>query len=218
MPLCPVHRPAPLWSLALVLFVVSPPAAHGQVDPATEWVLDEGEAAVLVRTERGDLLLAVDTLRAPTTASNFLRYVDAGLYAGGTFYRTVRDDNQPDDSVRIAVVQGGMDRARRRQAFEPIPLESTETTGLRHLDGTLSMARSGPHTATAEFFITIGPQPSLDAGGARNPDGLGFAAFGRVVDGMDVVRAIHAMPADGQYLVERVAIRFAERIGPRTSR
>ncbi len=176
----------------------------------------DGEVVVLMRTDVGDLVLGIDTLRAPVTGTNFLRYVDAGLYGGGTFYRAVRDDNQPDDSVRIDVVQGGMDRARRRQAFDPIALEGTEQTGLRHLDGTLSMARSGPHSARAEFFITLGPQPSLDAGGNRNPDGLGFAAFGRVLGGMEVVHDIHGRPADGQYLVTRVAIQFAERIGPRT--
>jgi peptidyl-prolyl cis-trans isomerase A (cyclophilin A) len=105
-----------------------------------------------------------------------------------------------------------MDRSRQEEAFDPIPLEGTETTGLRHVDGTLSMARSGPNSARAEFFVTIGDQPSLDAGGARNADGLGFAAFGRVIEGMDVVRAIQARPADGQYLTTRVGIRFVERV------
>jgi peptidyl-prolyl cis-trans isomerase A (cyclophilin A) len=209
-------RCSPLLVLLLPLITGGRLAAQ---DPLpSEAPLRDGEVAVFMRTTLGDLQIAVDTLRAPTTGRNFLRYVDAGLYVGGTFYRVVRDDNQPDDSVRIDVIQGGMDRARRRQAFEPIPLESTEVTGLRHRDGTLSMARSGPNSATAEFFITLGPQPALDAGGARNPDGLGFAAFGRIVDGMDVVRALHALPTEGQYLVDRIAIRFVERIGPRTLR
>ena len=205
---------APL--LALTLFVGG--GVEAQDSAPSGSALGDGEVLVLMRTELGDLHLAVDTLRAPVTARNFLRYVDGGLYAGGTFYRSVRDDNQPDDSVRIAVIQGGMDRARRAQAFAPISLESTETTGLRHIDGTLSMARSGPNSATAEFFITLGSQPSLDAGGARNPDGFGFAAFGRVIEGMDVVGAVHELPTEGQYLVDRVAIHFAERVGPRTLR
>ncbi len=174
-----------------------------------------GEVQVLMRTDQGDLLLAVDTLHAPVTGSNFLRYVDAGLYTGGTFYRSVRLDNQPDDAVKIEVVQGGMDRDRRLQAFPPIALEATTTTGLSHLDGTLSMARAGADTGQAEFFICIGPQPELDAGGARNPDGRGFAAFGRVLDGMEVVRTIQGRATDGQYLVEQVGIVFAERVGPR---
>lgn len=211
-----VARYAPLLALGLVLTSGGQARAQDTLPP--EGVLREGEVEVFLRTDQGDLRLAIDTLRAPVTGRNFLRYVDAGLYGGGTFYRAVRDDNQPDDSVRIDVVQGGMDRARRRQAFDPIPLESTEATGIQHLDGTLSMARSGPDTATAEFFITVGPQPSLDAGGARNPDGFGFAAFGRVLTGMDVVRAMHGLPTDGQYLMTRVSIRFAERVGPRTNR
>jgi len=168
-----------------------------------------------MRTDAGHLHLAIDTLRAPITGANFLRYADAGLYTGGTFYRVVRPDNQPNDAVRIEVIQGGMDRARREAALPPIPLEGTDTTGIRHTDGTLSMARSGPNSARAEFFVVIGDQPSLDAGGARNPDGLGFAAFGRVLDGMEVVRAIQRMPAEGQYLATRVGIRFLERVGER---
>jgi peptidyl-prolyl cis-trans isomerase A (cyclophilin A) len=88
-----------------------------------------------------------------------------------------------------------------------VPLERTSVTGLRHLDGTLSMARDGPDTATSDFFICIGDQPSLDFGGKRNPDGQGFAAFGHVVGGMDVVRRIQAAPADGQSLTPPVRIR-----------
>ena len=175
----------------------------------------EGEVHVLMRTDLGDLHLAIDTLRAPVTGANFLRYVDRSLYTGGTFYRAVRLDNQPNDEVTIEVVQGGMDRTRRDDAFDPIELESTDVTGILHLDGVLSMARSGPNSARAEFFITIGAQPSLDAGGARNADGLGFAAFGRVLAGMAVVRAIQSRPTDGQYLVNRVGIQFVERVGGR---
>ncbi|NNK62246.1 MAG: peptidylprolyl isomerase [Gemmatimonadetes bacterium] len=170
-----------------------------------------GEVHVVLTTALGRIDLAVDTVAAPVTGANFLHYVDAGLYAGGTFYRAVTMANQPDDSVRIEVVQGGMDRARRSEALPPIPLEGTATTGLRHLDGTLSMARGAPDTARAEFFICVGDQPSLDEGGARNPDGRGFAAFGRVLSGMDVVRAIQARPADGQYLTDRVVIEHAGR-------
>ncbi len=105
-----------------------------------------------------------------------------------------------------------MDRARREEALEPIRLEGTDETGLRHVDGALSMARSGPNSARAEFFIAVGDQPSLDAGGARNPDGLGFAVFGRVLGGMDVVRAIQRGETDGQNLVRRVGIHFVERV------
>ena len=111
----------------------------------------------------------------------------------------MRADNQPDSKVKIAVVQAGLDSLRVKD-FPPIKLERTSVTRLRHIDGTISMARDGPNTATSDFFICIGDQPSLDFGGKRNPDGQGFAAFGRVVLGMDVVRKIHAAPAEGQTL------------------
>ncbi len=190
------------------------PVLHAQGSPADR--LRDGEVHLLARTDLGDIHMAVDTLRAPITGTNFLRYVDAHLFGGGTFYRAVRMDNQPNDEVKIEVIQGGMDRARRADAFPPIPLESTDSTGILHTDGVLSMARSGPDTGRAEFFITIGNQPSLDAGGDRNADGFGFAAFGRVLEGMDVVRQIQAAPTNGQNLVTRVGIQFLERVGRRS--
>jgi peptidyl-prolyl cis-trans isomerase A (cyclophilin A) len=185
-----------------------------QSDSAGTASLRPGEVHVVMVTALGRIDLAVDTVNAPLTAANFLRYVDAGLYEGGTFYRAVTLANQPDDTVRIEVVQGGMDRSRRDRAFPPIALEGTSATGIPHRDGTLSMARGAPDTARAEFFICIGDQPSLDEGGDRNPDGRGFAAFGRVLSGMDVVRAIQDLPAEGQYLLERVAIEAASRAAP----
>jgi peptidyl-prolyl cis-trans isomerase A (cyclophilin A) len=120
--------------------------------------------------------------------------VDGGFYAGGSVNRAVRPDNTTRHDVEIQVIQFQMNPARRADAFPPIALERTNVTGLRHLDGALSMARSGPDTATASFSIVIGNQPEMDFGGRRNPDGQGFAVFGRVVHGMDVVRAIQAAP------------------------
>lgn len=159
---------------------------------------------VVMRTEAGEIEVEIDTARAPVTSSNFLRYVDAGAYTGGTFYRVVRDDNQPNDTVRIDVIQGG--RPRGTPGFDPIPLERTNLTGLAHEDGVISMARAGSDTATSEFFICVGAQPELDFGGRRNPDGQGFAAFGRVVRGMNVVRRIHSSPAEAQQLTPAVRI------------
>ncbi len=161
---------------------------------------------VVVETGMGSFELEVDVDAAPVTAANFLSYVDGGFYDGGTFFRTVHADNQPDDSVRIAVVQGGRNPDLEAESFPPIPLERTSETGLLHGDGAVSMGRSGPDTATHSFFICIGDQPSLDFGGMRNPDGQGFAAFGRVVAGMDVVRAIHQAPHEGQQLTPPVRI------------
>jgi peptidyl-prolyl cis-trans isomerase A (cyclophilin A) len=156
----------------------------------------------------------VDAARAPITAANFLRYVDAGFYNGGRFHRTVRrvPDNQPYNLVKIEVLQVGVDPERAKQMFAPIPLERTRITGLLHKDGTVSMARLGPDSATGDFFICLGDQPELDFGGRRNPDGQGFAAFGRVVRGMDVVRKIHAAKADGQALAPPIRILSARRL------
>ena len=157
-------------------------------------------------TDLGSIVIEVDGEHAPATAANFLRYVDARLYDSGRFHRTVTPGNQPDNKVKIEVIQGGIDPAREKEDGAPIALERTRDTGLAHRDGTVSMARAEPDTATSDFFICIGDQPSLDFGGARNPDGQGFAAFGRVVKGLDVVKKIQAAPAEGQMLTPPVKI------------
>ena len=169
---------------------------------------------VTLDTELGAIELDVDAVRAPATAANFLKYVDGGLYDGGQFHRTVRPDNQRDKPVKIDVIQGSADGSRTRSFFAPVALERTSTTGLRHVDGALSMARGGADTATDSFFICVGGQPELDYGGTRNPDGQGFAAFGRVVRGMDVVRRIQAAPAQGETLTPPVRILRARRTPP----
>ena len=160
---------------------------------------------VVIRTAVGSMEVEVDTVRAPVTGRNFLRYVDQGFYRGGRFHRTVRLDNQPDERVKIEVIQGGPDSLRVKD-FPPIKLERTTASGLSHRDGTISMARDGPDTATSDFFICIGDQPDLDFGGKRNPDGQGFAAFGRVVRGMEVVRQIQTARAQGQRLTPPIEI------------
>jgi peptidyl-prolyl cis-trans isomerase A (cyclophilin A) len=165
---------------------------------------------VLIRTEKGDIVVEVDVARAPVTAGNFLRYVDADLYDGSVFHRTVTPANQPNDAVRIEVIQGGM--LPEDKSFPPIAHETTAVTGLKHVDGTISMARSKPGSATSSFFFCINDQPQLDFGGKRNPDGQGFAAFGKVVTGMGVVRAIQALPAQGQLLAPPVKIISIRRI------
>jgi peptidyl-prolyl cis-trans isomerase A (cyclophilin A) len=161
---------------------------------------------VVIQTDLGNIEVEIDTVHAPLTATNFLRYVDLGFYRFGRFHRTVRADNQADSKVKIAVVQAGLDSLRVKD-FPPIKLERTNVTKLLHKDGTISMARDGPDTATSDFFICVGDQPALDYGGKRNPDGQGFAAFGRVVLGMDVVRKINAAPAKGQALDPAVRIK-----------
>ena len=174
-----------------------------------------GEVQVRIETELGPIQVAVDMERAPLTAANFLRYVEAGHYTGGRFHRVVRlrPDNQPENRTKIEVIQAGVAPGREKAGFAPIRLERTGQTGLRHLDGVISMARLGPDSATSDFFICVGDQPELDYGGKRNPDGEGFAAFGRVVAGMEVVRRIHQAPADGQTLAPPVTIRSLQRVG-----
>ena len=114
--------------------------------------------------------------------------------------------NQPNDAVKIEVIQGGISADYPRTGEASIPLERTSVTGLRHLDGTISMARLTPDSANSGFFICIGDQPELDFGGRRNPDGQGFAAFGRVTSGMDAVRAIQQSPHEEQRLTPPVPI------------
>ncbi|WP_337172818.1 peptidylprolyl isomerase [Gemmatimonas aurantiaca] len=171
-----------------------------------------GTVAVRIETSLGTILAEIDSLHAPVSARNFLRYVDSSAYVDGRFHRTVTMDNQPRDTVRIEVIQGGANPARTGARFPAVPLERTTVTGLRHRDGTLSMARGGPDSATSDFFICIGDQPSLDFGGHRNLDGQGFAAFGQVTQGMDIVRAIQKQPANGQTLEPPIRIVRIERV------
>jgi peptidyl-prolyl cis-trans isomerase A (cyclophilin A) len=175
-----------------------------------------GEPATAVRvaleTALGEVEVELDAKRAPLTVANFLRYVDAGHYDGGRFHRTVRPDTEVRKDFPIEVVQAGAKPEREKEGFAPVALERTRDTGLRHVDGTVSMARNGADTATSDFFVCVGDQPSLDFGGGRNGDGQGFAAFGRVARGMDVVRRIQASPAKGQALDPPVLIRRARRI------
>ncbi|MBP6977842.1 MAG: peptidylprolyl isomerase [Bacteroidales bacterium] len=153
---------------------------------------------VALETEAGTIRVELYPEAAPLTVANFLSYVDKKMYDGASFYRVVRYDNQ-ENPVPIAVVQGGLDLVIDVDSLTPIPHESTDKTGILHRDGVISMARYGPGTATSEFFICVGDQPSLDFGGKRNPDGYGFAAFGRVIAGMDVVRKIHQGETTGDF-------------------
>ena len=144
---------------------------------------------VRIYTSAGNIEVELYGDKAPLTTSNFLQYVKDGVYNGGSFYRTVRPNNQRKDQPHIEVIQGGTD-ADSLKRRGPIELERTSLTGLKHEDGTISMARSTPNSATSEFFICINAQPSLDFGGTRNPDGQGFAAFGKVTKGMKIVKKI----------------------------
>jgi peptidyl-prolyl cis-trans isomerase A (cyclophilin A) len=153
------------------------------------------DVRVTLATELGDITLEIYLSRAPLSAGSFLAHVDKGLYENAMFYRVVSPDNDNGDPV-ISVVQGGV--PDDDESLPPVTLETTKMTGITHQDGVISLARGAPDSGSgAAFFICLGAQPSLDFGGMRNPDGLGFAAFGRVVAGMDVVRDIHRQDADG---------------------
>jgi cyclophilin family peptidyl-prolyl cis-trans isomerase len=182
--------------------------------PAFRWreVPMVDKPRVQLETELGNIVVELDYKAAPITVSNFLRYARERLFNDGRFFRTVTLANQPTNDVKIQVVQAEANPDRESQFYPPIPLERTRDTGLHHRDGTLSMARNGPDTAQASFSICIGDQPELDFGGRRNPDGQGFAAFGQVVEGMELVRKIHAMNCEGQMLTPPVRIQRAVRL------
>lgn len=196
-----------------LLMVIGVASLKSQSQPAKEQTA-KAKVNVVIETEMGAIEVELEPERAPVTVANFLRYVDGGHYADAVFHRSVKvkPDNQPNNTVKIEVIQAGrkenvgVDAAQRKDPFPPILLERTSKTGLLHKDGVISMARSGPDTAGSDFFICVGDQPELDFGGKRNPDGQGFAAFGRVVRGMDVVRKIHALPVEAQRITPPVRI------------
>ena len=166
---------------------------------------------VLIETLLGEIEVELERDKAPGTVANFLRYVDGGFYTSSAFHRSVTLSNQPTNAIKIQVIQARANLGRTNEFLPPVQLERTRDTGLKHLGGTVSMARGAPDSAQDHFFICIGDQPELDFGGKRNPDGQGFAAFGKVVKGMDVVRRIHTAPADGQSLTPPVRILRASR-------
>mgnify|MGYP001815608025 CR=1 FL=1 len=171
---------------------------------------------VLLITELGDIVLEIYVRDAPVTARNFLRYVDENRFREARFYRTVTVDNQPDNDIKIEVIQGGIGFIESELRLPMIVHETTNRTGIRHRDGVISMARAEVGTADSEFFICIGDQSELDHGGKRNPDGQGYAAFGRVIAGMETVRLIHQEPADAQMLIVPVRILYCTRVNIQT--
>ena len=166
---------------------------------------------ISMETELGSIQMVLYPDRAPITVSNFLMYVDENRYKDFHFYRVVHMENQPDNDVKIEVIQGGLGFDKHPMELPTILHETTDKTGIRHLNGTLSMARLEPGTASSEIFICINDQPELDFGGKRNPDGQGFAAFGKVISGMDVVRKIQLLPETNQILDKVVKVNSIQR-------
>jgi peptidyl-prolyl cis-trans isomerase A (cyclophilin A) len=164
----------------------------------------------LIKTSLGDIKIEINAALAPKTAANFLNYVDNKLYDGTSFFRVCTPENEKDRKVRIEVIQGG--EVPESKQFKPIPIETTKLTAIKHLNGTISMARDTPNSATSSFFICINDQPELDFEGKRNPDGQGFAAFGEVSQGMEVVRKIQQQKEHNQRLIEPVIIYSIRRL------
>jgi peptidyl-prolyl cis-trans isomerase A (cyclophilin A) len=167
---------------------------------------NSGNPKVIITTEVGDIIIELYINQATITALNFLKYVEENRYEGANFYRIVKKDNQPGNAIKIEVIQGGLFKDNDPNELPPIPHETTLQTGILHKNGVVSMARNEPGTATDDFFICVGDQPELDYGGTRNPDGQGFAAFGKVISGMDVVQKIHQSEAKDQSLEPMIRI------------
>lgn len=160
---------------------------------------------ISIKTELGEMIAELYEDKAPITVQNFLLYVDSGYYNYGSFIRTVNLENQKLNKIKIDVIQAEA-HPWFTSSFEEIEHESTNLTGIKHEDGVISMARYTPGTATSSFFICVGPQPELDFGGKRNPDGQGFSAFGKIISGMDVVKKIHNSKNIKQALMPPISI------------
>jgi len=178
-----------------LLLVLAPMQAAAQTQAP-----NSADVLVRIETPLGNIDVAIDATHAPITTANFLKYVDAKLYDGGQFHRATRPDNYvpaPPDRPAMEIIQAGINPERRAEGFAPIALERTSVTGLKHVVGTISMARGDQaDTARSDFFICLDDQPSLDFGGKRFADAQGAAAFGRVLKGMDVVRRIQQQPTN----------------------
>ena len=154
------------------------------------------EPTVKIETNFGDIIVELYPEKAPKTVAAFLSYVDSGYYKGGSFYRVLKEEDEPSNAFKSELIQGGIWQTKNKLqiSLTGITHESTKETGILHENGAISMARTDPGTASSEFFICIGNQPAYNYGGAANPDGQGFAAFGKVIKGMEYVKQIHSQP------------------------
>jgi peptidyl-prolyl cis-trans isomerase A (cyclophilin A) len=208
-----MRKPSSVRTVVAIGFLIGAASVTGG-QPRPD--LQPGEVLVRLETALGVIDLAIDTKRAPITSANFLKYVGGGFYDGGRFHRVTRPDNYTPalpNRPPMEIIQAGINPERRKEGFPPIPLERTSVTGLKHVVGTVSMARAPEaDSARSDFFICLDEQPSLDFGGKRFDDGQGAAAFGRVVAGMDVVRKIQQQPTEKQALTPPVTITKAARL------
>lgn len=170
---------------------------------------DPDKPHVVIQTQAGDIEVELYPRQAPRTVAAFLSYVDSGLYKKSNFYRVLNEENQPTGTDFSELIQGGIWRSNHAKAVSlpGVPHETTQQTHMLHKDGVVSLARMAPGTGTTEFFICIGDQPGFDFGGKNNPDGQGYAAFGKVVKGMDVVQTIYKFPETDQSFTPPVSIK-----------
>lgn len=162
------------------------------------------DTIIEMKTDYGSIYVKLFVKEAPTTCNNFLRYIDEHRYKDFHFYRTVTMSNQPMSNIKIEVIQGGLGFEKHPLKLPPILHETTNATGIKHMNGTISMARIEPGSASSEIFICINDQPELNYGGRRNIDGQGFAAFGKVIKGLNVIKVIHSLPEKDQFLNKEV--------------
>ena len=169
---------------------------------------------VLIETNFGDIEVEVYPDKAPKSVAAFLSYVDSGFYRKSSFYRVLKEENQPSASFKSELIQGGIWQTNYKKgvSLPGIPHEPTNKTGILHKNGTISLARTTQGTASSEFFICVGDEPAYDYGGDANPDRQGFAAFGKVFKGMDIVRKIHQQPDNEESFYPPIVISDIKRV------
>ncbi len=168
----------------------------------------EDNPTIKMETSLGTITLELFPKKAPNTVKNFLSYIEQNRYDECHFYRVVHSNNQPENKTLIEVIQGGLGTDKHPLELKAITHENTNQTNILHKNGTISMARLEPGTASSEFFICINDQPELDYGGKRNPDGQGFAAFGQVIKGMEIVKKIQMMDSKDQILMVSIPVKI----------
>lgn len=168
---------------------------------------------IKIETTQGDIIVQLFPDKAPKTVAAFLSYVEAGYYKESNFYRVLKNENVPAE-YNTGLIQGGIFHSNPtvHDQLKGTEHESPRTTGLSHKSGTISMARSTPGSATSEFFICVGDQQQFDSSNRTGSDGLGYAAFGKVIDGMDVVAAIQNKKSKGESFIDKIRIRQIRRL------
>ncbi len=172
------------------------------------------EPTIKIETNFGDIIVELYPAKAPQTVKAFLSYVDSGYYKNSSFYRVLKAEDQPSNAFKSELIQGGIWQTnyKKQQTIPGIPLETTKQTGVLHKDGAISLARTDPGTASTEFFICVGDQPAYDYGGSANSDGQGFAAFGKVIEGIEYVKQIHDQPDNATSFTPSITIRNIKRL------